>query len=122
MSNLYSKIQDLCKKAGFKNITELCRVAGIPRSSLSELNMGRSETLSYPTLQKIAAACNVTIEEITSEEKPAEAGELASVDESGKKEPAANAADSLDVSMLTEEERGKVAAFMAGLISARQKP
>lgn len=69
MSDLYNRIKDLCKEAGFKNVTELCRVAGIPRSSLSELNMGRSETLSYPTLQKIATVCHVTVEEITSGEK-----------------------------------------------------
>lgn len=92
LSDLYNRIKNLCKEAGFKNVTELCRVAGIPRSSLSELNMGRSETLSYPTLQKIATACHVTVEEITSgeKEKPANEGEL------DKKATIINAVDKID--------------------------
>lgn len=60
MSNLYSRIEQLCKENGM-TITTMCKQAGVSRASLSDLKMGRNQTLSSDTLAKISDLFNVTI-------------------------------------------------------------
>ena len=60
MSELYNRIDELCKARG-TNITALCKKAGVSRSALSELNAGRSKTLTVTTAQKIADALEVSL-------------------------------------------------------------
>ena len=62
MGNLYEYIERLAKSKGFKNITEFCRVADIPRATMSELKAGRTKRLSAETLSKIAAHLNVPVD------------------------------------------------------------
>lgn len=64
MDNLYEHIENLAKNAGFKNITSLCREAGVPRATMTELKMGRSKDLSKPNAQKFAKALNVSLDTI----------------------------------------------------------
>lgn len=68
MSDLYNKIHILCESRGIKDGT-MCREAGVPRSTLQELKMERTQTLSLKNLQKIADFFNVSISELTGEQK-----------------------------------------------------
>lgn len=53
MFNLYKRIDLLCNDMN-SNVTKMCKEAGITRSVLSELNSGRSQTLSSETIIKIS--------------------------------------------------------------------
>ncbi len=58
--NMYEKILQLCNEKGIKP-AGLCKAAGIPKSTLSELKQGRTKTLSTQTLSKIAQYFNVSL-------------------------------------------------------------
>jgi len=62
MEDLYKHIESLGKEHGYKNMTVLCKAAGVPRSTMSELNNGRSKDLSKPNAQKFADILGVTLE------------------------------------------------------------
>lgn len=68
MEDLYKHIESLGKEHGYKNMTVLCKAAGVPRSTMSELNNGRSKDLSKPNAQKFADILGVTLDEIYGEE------------------------------------------------------
>lgn len=53
MSELYNEINRLCKERNM-TVTKLCQDTGITRSSLSELKMGRTKSLSSATINTIA--------------------------------------------------------------------
>lgn len=73
MVNLYEHIEQLGIKHGFKTITALCREAGVPRATMTELKMGRSKDLSKPNALKFAEALGVSLDEIYGKkEKPAD--------------------------------------------------
>lgn len=61
MSNLFNNIEDLCKNRRI-TITEMCRNANVSRASLTDLKMGRKQSLSAETLSKIAAFFSVTVD------------------------------------------------------------
>lgn len=69
MEDLYKHIESLGKEHGYKNMTILCKAAGVPRSTMSELNNGRSKDLSKPNAQKFADILGVTLDEIYGEKK-----------------------------------------------------
>ena len=58
---MYEKIQYLCDENGIK-AAQLCKEAGIPKSTLSELKQGRTKTLSTQTLSKIANYFSVSLD------------------------------------------------------------
>lgn len=58
MSKMYETIRNL---AGDMTDTELCKLCGLSRSTLSELKKGRTEELSVKTLNKLAGFFNVPI-------------------------------------------------------------
>lgn len=60
MSELYNRIDQLCKARG-TNVTALCKKAGVGRATLSELNAGRTKTLKLETAQKLADALGVSL-------------------------------------------------------------
>ncbi len=60
MSNLYNRIEELCKKAGI-NVTTMCREAEVSRGNLSDLKMGRQTGLSAVNADKIASYFGVTV-------------------------------------------------------------
>ncbi len=53
MSELYKRIDNLCKKHQI-TITQMCKESGASRGSLSDLANDRIQTLSSPTIRKIA--------------------------------------------------------------------
>lgn len=63
MSELYKRIEARCKNEEI-TITEMCRRAGVPRANLTELKMGRQQTLGMNALAKIAAYFNVPVESL----------------------------------------------------------
>lgn len=60
MSELYKRIEALCKEQGI-TITEMCRRTGVPRANLTELKMGRQQTIGLGSLDKIAKYFNVPV-------------------------------------------------------------
>jgi len=68
MEDLYKHIEGLGREHGYKNMTVLCKAAGVPRSTMSELNNGRSKDLSKPNAQKFADILGVTLDEVYGEE------------------------------------------------------
>lgn len=60
MSELYNRIDLICKARG-TNITAICKKAGVGRATLSELNAGRTKTLTLETAQKLADALEVSL-------------------------------------------------------------
>ncbi|MBQ7767589.1 MAG: helix-turn-helix transcriptional regulator [Oscillospiraceae bacterium] len=77
MSNLYNRIEELCKENN-ESITTMCKEAGVSRASLSDLKMGRNQSLSAETLSKIAAHFGVSVDYLLGEENkkaPTNAGE-----------------------------------------------
>lgn len=61
MNDLYNKIEALCKNKDV-NITKMCREAEVVRGNLSDLKMGRTNSLSAKNLSKIAMYFNVPID------------------------------------------------------------
>lgn len=61
MTELYTRIENLCKEKGI-NITTLCTACGIPRASLSDYKNGRKKTLSADTLSRISDYFGVSVD------------------------------------------------------------
>lgn len=80
MSDLYNKIEELCKKAGI-NITEMCRAAGVARGNLTDLKMGRQTGLSAKNADKIASYFGVTVSYLLGTEQKEKAPALTKKDE-----------------------------------------
>lgn len=69
MNELYNRIEFLGKSRGYKNMTVLCKAAGVSRSVMSELNAGRSKDISKPNAQKFADLLGVSLDDIYGIEK-----------------------------------------------------
>lgn len=63
MSELYNRIERMCKERG-TNITALCRDAKVARASLSELKAGRTKTLTLETGAKLASVLGISVDEL----------------------------------------------------------
>lgn len=61
MSELYKRIEELCKEKKV-TITTMCKDCGASRASLSDLKMGRKQSLSTETLNKIAKYFSVSVD------------------------------------------------------------
>lgn len=61
MSELYNRIGQLCETRGI-TITEMCRLSGASRGSLTDLKKDRINTLKAETLKKIADLFEVSID------------------------------------------------------------
>lgn len=61
MSELYHRIELLCQGKGV-TITDMCRLSGASRGSLSDLKMGRIRTLKAETMKKIADYLEVSVD------------------------------------------------------------
>ena len=76
MSNLYNRIEALCKSNNV-SITTMCKESGASRASLSDLKVGRKQSLSAETLSKISAYFGITVDFLLgkeTEKAPAETG------------------------------------------------
>lgn len=81
MDDLYKRIEKLCEDKGV-SVTEMCRVSGASRGSLTDLKKGRISGLNIDTLSKIAAYFNVSIDYLNGgEEKPVTNGDELSQEE-----------------------------------------
>ncbi len=74
----YAKIKELCGKRNI-NITGLCSECDIPRSTLSDLANGRTKSLSFEKLSKIADYFGVSIDYLTGREGTQSGDEAAKV-------------------------------------------
>ena len=68
MSELYKRIEAMCKERG-ANVTEMCRASGASRGSLTDLKKGRTTGLSASTLSKIAAYLEVSVDQLLGAEE-----------------------------------------------------
>lgn len=71
MSNLYNRIAELCKQQGI-TITAMCKASGASRASLSDLKVGRKQSLSAETLDKIANYFDTTVDYLLGRTEDAE--------------------------------------------------
>lgn len=67
MSDLYNRIEELCKENN-ESITTMCKESGASRASLSDLKVGRKQNLSAETLSKIAAHFGVSVDYLLGKE------------------------------------------------------
>lgn len=63
MSDLYERIDKLCKKNGI-SITAMCKGSGVSRGSMTDLKNGRSQNLSTDAISKIASYFQVSIDHL----------------------------------------------------------
>lgn len=96
MDTLYSRIEQLGKKNGYKNMTVLCKAAGVPRTTMSELNSGRSKDLSKPNAQKFADLLGLSLDDIYGTAAKEKAPVLTSKDERDIEKRLAAMVDDLD--------------------------
>lgn len=68
MCNLYNTIEDLCKDRSM-TISAMCKMAGVSRASLSDLKMGRKQSLHPDTLQKISNLFGVSVDYLLGKEE-----------------------------------------------------
>lgn len=68
MSDLYKRIEVLCGDANV-NITTMCKEAEVSRASLTDLKMGRKQSLSADTLSKIASYFGVSVDYLLGNEQ-----------------------------------------------------
>ena len=69
MSDLYKHIEQLGILHGYKDMTALCRAAGVSRSVMSELNNGRTLSLSKRNAEKFSELLSLSLDEIYGNEK-----------------------------------------------------
>lgn len=74
MCNLYERIEQLCKNKGI-SVTKMCREAGVPRANLTELKMGRQQSIGAVAIAKIADYFNVTSDYLVTGKEKAPASE-----------------------------------------------
>ena len=63
MGDLYSNIKRQCEQRGITP-ARLCAETGIPKSTTTELKMGRLKTLSYDKMKRIADYFGISVEEL----------------------------------------------------------
>ena len=68
MSEMYERIENLCKDRGV-NMTAMCRAAGVPRSNLSDLKYGRTSALATVNLDKISKFFDVSMDYLLGNEE-----------------------------------------------------
>lgn len=80
MSELYNRIEALCKRDGI-TVTEMCRRAGVPRANLTELKKGRQQTLGPNTVVRIARYFKVSVDDLMEPEEKENAQEGGAVED-----------------------------------------
>lgn len=69
MDNLYDYIEQKAKEAGYKNITEFCKSAEIPRATMSELKAGRTKQLSAKTATAVSNKLRIPLSALLNAEE-----------------------------------------------------
>lgn len=125
MSDLYNRIEALCKSKGV-TITDMCRASGAPRGSLSDLKMGRTSGLNTTTLSKLSSYFDVSVDQLlgnterlyTGDEDLLSAETLASLSGGETKKPADQKASGLrgtGYDLLNDENRAVIDALIEKL-------
>lgn len=108
MGTLYKNIIALCDANGIKP-GKMCNDTGISRGLITDLKMGRKNSITVDTAQKIADYFGVSVDRVLGAED-------------NKKSPAPEGAELFPgYSDLTEEEKQKVSDYISLLLAARQK-
>lgn len=68
MSDLYNRIKMMCDAKGV-SLAKMCAECGIPKSTTTDLKMGRVKSLSYAKMQKIADYFKVSVDSLVNKEK-----------------------------------------------------
>lgn len=68
MDGLYERIEQLCGERGI-NITQMCKEAGVPRSTLSDYKANRIKSIATDKLAKIADYFDVSVDYLLGKEK-----------------------------------------------------
>ncbi len=68
MGEMYNRIFALCQERGL-TVAKMCKDAGISKSAMTELKMGRTQQLSSKALQKVAEYFNVSSDLLLGHEK-----------------------------------------------------
>ena len=68
MSDLYNRIEELCRIKGV-TITKMCAESGASRASLTDLKKGRKNSLSSKTLSLIGAYFGISIDALLGNEE-----------------------------------------------------
>lgn len=61
MCTMYKRIEELCLQKGV-SVTEMCRGAGVPRATITELKMERTTHLSTKNLEKLSVYFSVSMD------------------------------------------------------------
>ena len=80
MLPIYERIESLCKDKGI-NVTEMCKLAGVSRSVLSDYKTGRKQSISTQNIEKIADFFEVSMDYILCKTDKKEAPALTEKDE-----------------------------------------
>lgn len=105
MSSLYIRIDDLCKRNRI-NMTTMCKESGASRASLTDLKMGRKQSLSADTLSKISAYFHVSVDYLLgNEDKEKPSGTVAEGPETAKDQMIRDIVNILNSSSVDEVER-----------------
>ena len=83
MDDLYNRLKTLCDKKGV-SLAKMCSEAGIPKSTPTELKMGRTKTLSSSAMIKVANYFGVSVEYIAGKTDQKEKAPAAVSDEDVK--------------------------------------
>ena len=83
MGDLYNRLKSLCDERGI-SLAKMCLECGIPKSTPTELKMGRSKTLSASAMLKVANYFGVSVEYIAGETTQKENSPIAISDEAIK--------------------------------------
>lgn len=93
MLPLYERIEALCSERNL-NITQMCKLTGVPRSALSDYKTGRKKSISLQNIEKIADYFEISVDRLLGKEEQKE------------KEPD-----------LTDEDRRDIARILDGMVN-----
>ena len=71
MNNMYNRLKLLCDERNI-SLAKMCEESGIPKSTTTELKMGRTKTLSSSAMIKVANYFGVSVEYIAGESEQKE--------------------------------------------------
>lgn len=69
MNELYARLEALCTQKGV-TVSAMCKASGVSRSALTDLKMGRQNSLSAGKLQKLASYFGVSVESLLGAREP----------------------------------------------------
>jgi len=112
MGDLYSNIKRQCELRGITP-ARLCAETGIPKSTTTELKMGRVKTLSYDKMKKMADYFGISVEELAGDAAAPTDAEMIEILETMKNRPEMRTLFSLTKTATREDVEKAVAIIRA---------